>query len=160
MNDPIQMNTLIYNELKHIAARFLNQGLTLEPTALVHEAYLRLNDRHFESETHFRAVAAVAMRQVIIDRARRRQAAKRGGPVQERITLSGLGVMDQGELLLDLNQALSRLEDLDPRKGRVAELRLFAGMKLEEIAISLHVSKKTIQRDWVTARAWLRSALA
>jgi len=149
----------VYASLRAAASRRLDSGQTLEPTELVHEVFLRLQDHSFSGLTHFRAVASMAMRQIIIDRARRRQAAKRGGD-QVQVTLSGLGVVGQEDALLDLNRALSQLEARDPRKGRVVELRLFGGMQLAEIAEEIGVSVETVKRDWRTARAWLTATLS
>ena len=149
----------IYSELRTSAARRLGRGQGLEPTELVHEAYMRLEDHSFEGLTHFRAVASVAMRQVIIDHVRQRNALKRGGG-QRHITLTDIGVAPLDEQILDLDRALARLEGLDPRKGKLIEMRLFGGMELQEIACEMGLSLSTVKRDWRTARAFVLSELS
>ena len=153
---------LVYDELRRIAARLVRRerpGQTLQPTALVHEAYLKLfqgDGVPGRDRAHFLGVAARAMRQILVDRARRRAAAKRGLG-RARVTLSEDAGLDSGRLLevLELNEALSRLADLDPRAARVAEMRIFAGMTVQEIAEALEVSARTVDGDWAAARAWL-----
>ena len=157
---------LVYEELHRLAQGFFRdqrRAHTLQPTALVHEAYLRLAEHtrgKFESRTHFLATAATAMRQILVDHARRRGAEKRGGDAG-RITLKDAGLPDEsdrGELdLLELNDALERLAALDERKARVAELRLFAGLTLAEVGDALGVSRMTVSTDWRLASAWLAS---
>jgi RNA polymerase sigma factor (TIGR02999 family) len=159
----------IYEELRAIAAQHLRkerQGHTLQATALVHEAFLRLSGRervHVEARVQFFAVAAQAMRRVLVDHARRRQAEKRGGhespvPLTE-VAEAELNTSQQVDLL-DVDDALVRLAALDPRQAQVVELRFFAGMEIEEIAAALDVSVSTVQREWRMARAWLRHQLA
>ena len=157
----------LYAELRDIAGRLLRreaEGHTLQPTALVHEAWLKLAGEHSLQPTdrqHFLAIAARAMRQVLVDSARRRRAAKRGGAVVN-ITLtddvSGLAMpLDD---LIAVDDALTALADRDERLARVVELRFFAGLSEEEIAAALEVTTRTVQRDWVRARAWLHSELS
>lgn len=158
-----QLLPLVYDELRQIAARRLAQerpGHTLSPTALVHEAWMRLDGDDSLApgdRRQFFAIAARRMRQVLVDHARRRDAAKRDGGVREAITLSGFaderaeGTFD----VLALDQALERLEAMDPRKARVVELRYFAGLEMTEIAQVLDISRATAQRDWEVARAFL-----
>lgn len=155
---------LVYDELRVIAASQLRreaQGHTLEPTALVHEAFLRLVDQRdgFRNRSHFYGVAAQAMRRILVDYARRRRALKRDGGV--RITLGeGLGSSTgAAEEVIAVDEALARLEVLDPRLARVVELRFFAGLSVEETGAILEVSPATVKRDWAAARAWLQREL-
>jgi len=158
---------LVYEQLRELAARHLRgerSGHTLTPTALVHEAYLRMStDASLapQDRRQFFAIAARRMRQVLVDHARHRDAAKRGGPQREAVTLSALS--EDGESPLDalaLEQALTRLEAMDERKVRVVELRYFAGLEMSDIAQVLGISRATAQRDWEVARAFLFEALA
>lgn len=157
---------LVYDELRQIAARRLAQerpGHTLSPTALVHEAWMRLDgDDSLASadRRQFFAIAARRMRQVLVDHARRRDAAKRGG-IREAITLSGFAdERAEGSIdMLALDQALEQLEAMDARKARVVELRYFAGLDMVDIAQTLDISRATAQRDWEVARAFLFQAL-
>ena len=159
----------IYDELRALAAQHLRKerpGHTLQATALVNEAFLRLSGRervHVEARVQFFAVAAQAMRRVLVDHARRRQADKRGGsetpvPLTEvaEAALTASPLVD----VLDVDEALTRLAALDERQARVVELKFFAGMEVEEIAAALDVSASTVQREWRMARAWLRHQLA
>lgn len=157
----------VYEELRRLARSYLRReraGHTLEATGLVHEAWLRLADQDrvsWRGRGHFFAVGAKMMRRLLVDHARRRDSAKRGGDWQ-RVTLSGVGFGD-GDLdaaeLLALDRALERLAELDPRQARVVELRYFAGLAVAEVAEHLGVSKRTVEGDWTHARAWLRRAL-
>ena len=157
---------LIYDELRAIARRQLRReevGHTLQPTALVHDAYLKLVDQTqvgWRDRAHFFGIAARAMRQVLIDYARRRSAAKRGGGVV-RTTLSDqtLALDVPLDELLSLDDALTRLGGVDARLRQVVEYRFFGGMAEEEIAEVLGVSTRTVQRDWLRARAWLYAEL-
>lgn len=150
----------VYAELRQLAARYLRHERpehTLQPTALVHEAYLRLVDQgspSFQNRSHFFGVAAHLMRQILVDHARRRQAGKRAGrkvSLDEAVTLAP----DRGGALLALDEALSKLQEFDDRKCRAVELRYFGGLKVEEIARALDVSPATVQRDLRMAEAWL-----
>ncbi len=158
---------LVYDELRRIARRQLHRerpGHTLFPTALVHEAYVKLVERPPEIDwagrKHFLAVAARAMRQVLVDHARRKSAEKRGGDLA-RTTLNGdrLGFELALDDMLALDAALDRLDRRDPRLRQVVEYRFFAGMGEDEIAELLAVSTRTVQRDWLKARAWLYKEL-
>lgn len=156
---------LIYDDLRRIARRQLaghRRGL-LDTTGLVHEAYLKLADQRAlpgESRRHFLAVAARAMRQVVIDFARRRTADKRGGDLTHlTLETAALAVEAEAERLLVLDQALGRLAELDQRLIQVVECRFFAGLSEEETAGVLDVSTRTVQRDWAKARAWLQVQL-
>jgi RNA polymerase sigma-70 factor (ECF subfamily) len=163
---------IVYGELRRQARRALRReadGHTLQPTALVHEAYLRLIDQrraHWESRTQFFAVAAQLMRRILVDHARARRRAKRGGGAAQ-ITLTdvgaheGPGAFDETSVdTLDLDDALTRFAALDPDKARLVELRYFAGLSIPEAAAALGVSQATVGREWVVARAWLRRELS
>ncbi|MEM7248190.1 MAG: ECF-type sigma factor [Acidobacteriota bacterium] len=158
MPDSDSLFELVYQELRQ-AARRLGPDRSLQPTDLVHEVFLRLRDRDWESPEHFRAVASVAMRQVVIDRSRRRDTMKRGGE-RQRITLSGLGSEPHEMDLIDVERVLQRLETMDSRKGNIVTMRIFGGMELNEIADSISVSLSTVKREWRTARAWLMAELS
>jgi RNA polymerase sigma factor (TIGR02999 family) len=159
---------LVYAQLHALAARYLRgerPSHTLSPTALVNEAYLRIaGDATFSpaDRREFFAIAARRMRQVLVDHARHRDAAKRGGDQREAaISLSSLAA-DEGTGAIDaiaLDQALERLEAVDARKVRVVELRYFAGLTMDEVAVVLEISRATAQRDWEVARSFLFKAL-
>ncbi len=162
-----QLLPLVYDELRKLAAQKLAQekpGQTLQATALVHEAYLRLvgdgEGPHWDSRRHFFAAAAEAMRRILVENARRRQTHKRGGGLQRRdLDAEGL-VAPEPELdLLALDAALHRLAEQDPLKARLVELRYFAGLTGEQAAVALGVSASTADRLWVYTRAWLRREL-
>ncbi len=157
---------LIYPELKNLArARLRHErpGRDLQPTALVHEAYMRLvaHEHHtWENRAHFYAAAANIMRRILIDHARHRQAQKREGEqtalsLDHALSLS----QEQSVELLDLDEALSDLEKLSPRQARVVELRYFAGLSVPEVASALGVNPRTVDRDWAIARSWLHARL-
>lgn len=158
---------LVYGQLRAIAQRQLAgeaDGHTLNATALVHEAYLRiaqLKRIEWRDRVHFFAIASRAIRRVLVDYAVRRNARKREG-AHRRIDLTSVPIFDDTDLdgLLSLNQALDRLQDLEPRHVRVVECRFFGGMTLDETAEALDVSKATVKRDWVLARAWLNRELS
>jgi RNA polymerase sigma factor (TIGR02999 family) len=157
----------LYDELRSLAAGYLRQERvdhTLQPTALVHEAYLRLVDKSGidgRDRTHFFRTAAQVMRRVLVDHARGRRAAKRRGD-RERITLDDAVTVtpDRQVDLLGLDEALGELARLNERHVRVVELRFFAGLTIEETARALDISTTTVEDDWAIARAWLRSRLA
>ncbi len=159
----------IYRELKAVAAALLRAerpGHTLQPTALAHEAFLRLGDRLGDAyrgesgEIGFRALAAAAMRRILVDHARRRAADKRGGGWL-RVELPEATVEAPEPLeLLALNEALEELGRLDERKARVVELRFFGGLTGDEAAGALGIARSTVEADWFMARAWLRKRLA
>jgi RNA polymerase sigma factor (TIGR02999 family) len=150
---------LVYGELRRRAAGYLRgerYGHTLQPTALVHEAYLRLVGRRepWRNRSQFFGIASNLMRQILVDHARRRRAAKRDGirvSLEEAVQPAAEREVD----LVRLDDALAELSALDPRQGRVVELRYFGGLKLEEVAEVLGVSVATVKRDWAMARAWL-----
>jgi RNA polymerase sigma factor (TIGR02999 family) len=157
---------LVYLELRGIAARQLHRepnGHTLQRTALVHEAYLRLVEQrnvNWQNRAHFFGVAAQVMRRILVDHARRQRARKRGDNLQ-RVPLED--VVDDAAAaeipVLGLDQALSRLERVDPGLARIVELRAFGGLTIEEAAHVLKVSPSTVKRDWRTAKAWLAREL-
>jgi RNA polymerase sigma-70 factor (ECF subfamily) len=160
---------LVYGELHRQAERYMRaqpDGHTLQTTDLVHEAYLRLVDREdgaydWQGRSHFMAVASKAMRSVLVDHARARQAAKRGGPARS-LTMGAAGDVAGSEPEVDvmaLDEALTRLAALDPRQAQVVELRYFGGLGIEEAAQILGVSHATVERDWKTAKLWLRREL-
>jgi RNA polymerase sigma-70 factor (ECF subfamily) len=158
----------IYEELHRQAERAMRRESsehTLQATALVHEAYLRLIDQKrvaWQNRAHFFGIAAQVMRRVLVDHARGRHAAKRGGDNRQRITLSGVEQpVPDGEIdVLALHEALDRLAALDPDQARLVELRYFAGLTIEETAEALKISPATVKREWATARAWLKRELA
>lgn len=153
---------LIYDELRALASRMVDNGRgdTIEPTALVHEAYLKLSDRietRWKSRAHFYAVAAKVMRQVLLDESRRRLSLKRGGGWR-RISLCGLVGSPMASLEIDiarLNEAMHELDELQPRHARIMELRCLVGLSTEATAEVLGVSARTVQREARIARAWL-----
>lgn len=159
---------LVYGELRRLAGRYMRDerpNHTLQPTALVHEAYVRLagQDRaNWQNRAQFMGIAGQLMRRLLVDHARKRHAAKRGGSL---ITLQeGLGnpssPSEQSEELLAVGQALERLEAFDPRQARVVELRYFGGLSAEETAEVMGISERTVEREWALAKAWLRTQLA
>jgi RNA polymerase sigma factor (TIGR02999 family) len=160
-----QLLPLVYDELRKLAALQLahdRPGQTLNPTALVHEAYLRLvgpgHDRRFHDRSHFFAAAATAMRHIRIDQVRRKKTHKHGGNVQ-RLQLDEVAAPTPDDELLALDEALTQLAALDPRKAQLVELRFFAGLTNDQAAAVLGVSPTTADRDWAFARAWLRDAV-
>jgi len=156
----------VYGELRRIAGHFMRDerpGRTIQTTALVHEAYLKLIDVtkvDWQHRAHFFAVSAQIMRHILLDRARRRSSAKRGG-VTPRVNLEEVPDIGSGRAreLIALDDALNALAKVDPRKARVIELRFFAGLSVEETAEVLKVSSDTVKRDWKLARAWLLAEL-
>jgi RNA polymerase sigma factor (TIGR02999 family) len=160
----------VYDELRRLAANYLRRerpGQTLQATALVHEAFLRLNaekNHPWKNRTHFLAIAALSMRQILVQRARARNAAKRGGDPQ-RITLdeSALAETPQAQTggvdVLALDAALEQLAALDPQQAKIVELRYFGGLTVEEVAETLEISPATVKRHWTLARAWLQREL-
>jgi RNA polymerase sigma factor (TIGR02999 family) len=162
-----QLLPVVYDELRKLAAQKLAQekpGQTLQATALVHEAYLRLVDTeklpHWDSRGHFFAAAAEAMRRILIDNARRKQAERHGGGWQRHELLEAeLAIDSTGDELFALDGALSRLAAREPEIARLVELRFFAGLTLEEAARCLSISVRTAHRHWAYARAWLRREL-
>lgn len=158
---------LIYSELRALAkSRMVREraGQTLQPTALVHEAYLRLigdEDVAWDNRGHFFAAAAESMRRILIERARRKHRIKHGGELR-RITLHDdrIEIGDDNAQLLDLDRALSDLEEKDEQMAAVVKLRYFAGLTVEETAAALSLSTRSINRTWVSAKAWLAAELS
>jgi RNA polymerase sigma factor (TIGR02999 family) len=161
-----QMVPVLYDELHRLAAQYLSRegtGHTLQPTALVHEAYLRLIDQRrvdWRNRAQFLGVAAGIMRRILVDHARGRTALKRGGGA-EAVSLSLVeSPSGRPEVeLIALEQALERLTELDPRKAKVVELKFFAGLSAREIAEVMGISDATVEREWTFARAWLYTAI-
>jgi RNA polymerase sigma factor (TIGR02999 family) len=157
---------LVYEELRRIARRFMRHEApnnTLQTTALVHEAYMRLAKPQataWKDRAHFFAVAATVMRRILVDRARARRAEKRGGgttlPLDDFDPAVSVEDLDQ---ILAVDGALTRLSGLDERQGRIVELRFFAGMTVEETAEALRISPRTVKREWQLARTWLYGEL-
>ena len=160
-----QVAPLIYAELRKLASHYmrLERGdHTLQPTALINEAYLRLTGARtaaFENRVHFYGAAATAMRRVLVDHARERGAAKRGHRSAVSIDDVVIGRIDTRLDLLDLHEALERLDDIAPAPARVVELRYFGGLSIEETAATMGVAPATVKRHWAFARAWLHRAL-
>jgi RNA polymerase sigma factor (TIGR02999 family) len=162
-----QLLPVVYDELRRLAAQRLAQekpGHTLQPTALVHEAYLRLVDveqaRRWDSRGHFFAAAAEAMRRILVDNARRKKRGKRGGHLQRRsLEDRDVPVPPPADDILALDDALTRLAETDPEAARVVQLHFFAGLPIEQVAEALGVSRATAYRQWAYARARLRSAI-
>jgi RNA polymerase sigma factor (TIGR02999 family) len=158
---------VVYDELRRLAARRLRRerpGHTLQTTALINEAYLRLVDAQgvrWQSRAHFFAVAANLMRRILVDHARKNGADKRGGsgirlPLDEAVAVGGERDVD----LIAVDEALERLTSLDPQQARIVELRFFTGLSVEETAEALGVSPRTVNRDWGVAKAWLHRELS
>ncbi len=163
-----QLLPLVYDELRRLAAEKLAQerpGQTLQATALVHEAYVRLVDvaqaQHWNSRGHFFAAAAEAMRRILVENARRKHSLKRGGALR-RVNLEETAPCSQepADELLSLNEALEQLAAEDPRKAELVKLRYFAGLSVQEAADVLDVSRATADRHWAYAKAWLYCALS
>jgi len=169
--NPASFMPQVYDELRRLAANYLRHerpGQTLQATALVHEAFLRLNaekNHPWKNRTHFLAIAALSMRQILVQRARARHAEKRGGQDAQRITLdeSALGdvaaTQPAGVDVLALDAALEKLAALDAQQARIVELRYFGGMTVEEVGETLDISPATVKRHWTLARAWLQREL-
>jgi RNA polymerase sigma factor (TIGR02999 family) len=162
-----QLIPLVYTELRQLARRYMSRersGHTMQTTALIHEAYLRLVDQNqvrWENRAHFLGIAARLMRQILIEHARRHTRAKRGGGAGT-IALDEAAIVSQTRAaeLLALDDALERLAAIDPRKSRVVELRFFGGLSVEEAAIVLNVAPNTVLRDWRLAKAWLHREIS
>jgi RNA polymerase sigma factor (TIGR02999 family) len=159
---------IVYDELRGIAGRIFNSHhageKSIQPTILVHDVFMKLaqnTDIDWKNRSHFFAVAAKAIRELLVDHARRQGAAKRGGG-WNRITLTGIGDGQSAEKLidvLDLEDALKRLGEITPRQERIVEMRFYAGLTVDEVADVLDVSRRTVLYDWRMARAWLRARL-
>ena len=162
-----ELYPLVYDELHRLARRYMSrerQGHTLQTTALINEAYVRLVDQrnvHWANRSHFFAISAQIMRRILIDHARRHAYAKRGGGAQQ-VSLDEAAIVTRtaGAELLRLDEALKSLAEMDPRRSQVVELRYFGGLNNEEIAGVLNISENTVTRDWNMARAWLHQQLS
>lgn len=172
MASPASLMPQVYDELRRLAANYLRHerpGQTLQATALVHEAFLRLSaekNHPWKNRTHFLAIAALSMRQILVQRARARHAEKRGGQDAQRITLDESALAEvpatppAGVEVLALDTALEKLAALDAQQARIVELRYFGGLTVEEVADTLEISPATVKRHWTIARAWLQKELA
>jgi len=162
-----QLMPLVYEELRRQAARYLRReqaGHTLQTTALIHEAYVRLVDQRnvqWQNRAHFFGIAGQMMRRILVDHARAKKRVKRGGS-DLRVSLgeATVAVQDQGLDIVALDEALERLAQLDEQQSRVVELRFFSGLTVEETAAVMGISKATVKRDWSMAKAWLHRELA
>jgi RNA polymerase sigma factor (TIGR02999 family) len=160
-----ELFTVVYQELRRLARRAMQSeraNHTLQPTALVHEAFLRLagaTDIEWEDRKHFFAVAAKTMRRILVDHARGLRSSKRNGGTRVELTPDFTLTEANADDILAVDEALGRLELLDPRQSQVVELRYFAGLSNEEIASVTGVNARTVRRDWQLARAWLHSQL-
>ncbi|HEY8203612.1 MAG TPA: sigma-70 family RNA polymerase sigma factor [Pyrinomonadaceae bacterium] len=158
---------LVYDELRRLASNYLRrerQNHTLQPTALVNEAYLKLVDQknaHWQNRAQFYGVAAQLMRRILVDHARQHQAAKRGGSNQQRLSItSARPIAETPDVdVLAIHEALEELKQFDPQQERIVELRFFGGLSIEETAEVLGIGHATVERDWKMARAWLRQKL-
>jgi RNA polymerase sigma factor (TIGR02999 family) len=168
--DPAALNQLmplVYDELRQLARIHLRRERpdhTLQATALVHEAYLRLIDQHsvtWQNRAHFFGIASQMMRRILVNHALARRAAKRGGFGQRLSLDEAVSLGNQRDVdLVALDEALTDLEKMDPRQSRIVELRFFGGLSIEETAEVLHISPATVKRDWTTAKLWLRRQMA
>lgn len=161
MSLPADLAPLLYEELRALAQKYARGDVAeVSPTSVVHEAYLKLKDAEPRELEHFKALAATAMRQVLVDRVRKKNAARHGGGM-ERVTLSL--VLDGGKQELcdveALDEVLTELASLDARQARIVELRYFAGLTVPEVARALSVSTSTVEKEWRRARAWLGARL-
>ena len=162
-----QLMPIVYDELRRQAARYLRReqaGNTLQTTALIHEAYVRLVDQRnvqWQNRAHFFGIAAQMMRRILVDHARAKKRAKRGGS-DVRVSLGDatVAVKGQDHDLVALDEALDRLAQIDEQQSRVVELRFFSGLTVEETAEVLHISTATVKRDWNMAKAWLHRELS
>jgi RNA polymerase sigma factor (TIGR02999 family) len=162
-----QLTPMVYAELRRLASRYLRrerQNHTLQSTALVHEAYLRLIDQRnvqWQNRAQFFGVAAQLIRRILVDHARGHGAQKRGGDAPKLSLDEAIGTPDRRDVnLISLDEALSRLADLDPQQSRIVELRYFGGLTIEETAEVLKISPATVKRDWMVARAWLHKEIS
>ena len=155
---------LVYAELRRLAASYLREersNHTLQPTALVHEAYLRLTSQRdvaWQNRAHFFGIAAQMMRRILVDHARKRQAVKRDAAAW-RVSTAEFDASENAPELLALDRALEELQQIDSQQARIVELRFFAGLTVEETAEVTGISPRTVKREWRTAKAWLRSEM-
>lgn len=161
-----QLTPLVYDELHRLARRYMRRespGHTLQTSALVNEAYLRLVDQRqvrWQNRSHFFGIAAQLMRRILVDHARSHRRAKRGGDAH-RLSLDATVIMSKDRFadLVYIDEALSKLSKFDPQKSRIVEMKFFGGLSTDEVAECLHVSSRTIEREWRKAKAWLKGAL-
>jgi RNA polymerase sigma-70 factor (ECF subfamily) len=157
---------LVYDELRRLAGRYMRRespGHTLQTSALVNEAYLRLVDQksvQWQNRAHFFGVAAQLMRRILVDHARRRSRAKRGGGAQMVSLVERAVMSEEVAEVIALNAALNDLEEFDPRKSRIVEMKFFGGLTNEEVAEVLKVTSRTVEREWRKAKAWLNRAIS
>jgi RNA polymerase sigma factor (TIGR02999 family) len=157
---------LVYDELRRIAGRYMrreNQDHTLQTSALINEAYLRLVDQksvHWQNRAHFFGVAAQLMRRILVDHARSRLREKRGGGAQMVSLVEQPGVSQEIAEVIALDVALNNLTDMDPRKSQIVEMKFFGGLTTEEVAEVLKVTTRTVEREWRKAKAWLHRAIS
>jgi RNA polymerase sigma factor (TIGR02999 family) len=160
-----ELAPMVYDELRRMAAAYMRRerSASIQPTILVHEACLRLLPQHginWQGRSHFFGIASQMMRRVLVDRARARNAAKRGdGALHVSISVAERQVPARNVEMIELDEALKELEAMDPRMGQIVELRFFGGLTSQEIGEIIGVSRATVEREWATARAWLRRAL-
>jgi RNA polymerase sigma factor (TIGR02999 family) len=161
-----ELMVLVYDELRRLASRYMrreSQGHTLQTSALVNEAYLRLIDQkkvHWQNRAHFFGVAAQLMRRILVDHARSRSRAKRGGGAQ-MVSLGEQAATSKGIAdVIALDDALKHLSEMDPRKSRIVEMKFFGGLTNEEVAEVMKVTSRTVEREWRKARAWLHRAIS
>lgn len=161
-----QLTPLVYDELHRLARRYMRRespGHTLQTSALVNEAYLRLVDQRqvrWQNRSHFFGIAAQLMRRILVDHARSHRRAKRGGDAH-RLSLDATVIMSKDRFadLVYIDEALSKLSEFDPQKSRIVEMKFFGGLSTDEVADCLHVSSRTVEREWRKAKAWLKGAL-
>ena len=157
---------LVYDELRRVAGRYMrreNQGHTLQTSALVNEAYIRLIDQkrvHWKNRAHFFGVAAQLMRRILVDHARSRLRAKRGGGRQMVSLVEQGGVSSEGVEVISVDAALKNLAEMDPRKSQIVEMKFFGGLTNEEAAEVLKVTSRTVEREWRKAKAWLNREIS
>jgi RNA polymerase sigma factor (TIGR02999 family) len=158
---------IVYEELRRQASRYLRReraGHTLQTTALIHEAYMRLVDQRnvdWQNRAHFFGIAAQLMRRILVDHARSRKRAKRGGSdIRVSLDEATIRATPQDLDIVALNEALERLIEIDPHQGRIVELRFFSGLNVEETAEVLRISPATVKREWRIAKAWLRREMS
>ena len=160
-----ELMPLVYEELRRLAGRYMrreSQGHTLQTSALVNEAYLRLIDQkkvHWQNRAHFFAVAAQLMRRILVDHARSRSRAKRGGGAQMVSLAEQAATTEDVVDVVALDNALNDLAEMDPRKSQIVEMKFFGGLTNEEVAEVLKVTSRTVEREWRKAKAWLYKAL-
>lgn len=163
-----RLTPLVYQELKRLASNYLRKerpGHTLQPTALVNEAYLRLADQRnmkWQNRAQFYGIAAQLMRRILVDHARFKYAEKRGGPDQQKLSITSAGEISTTPNLdvLAVHEALEELSTFDPQQARIVELKFFGGLSIEETAEVMSIGHATVERDWRMARAWLQRKLA